>query len=193
MCCFEFLLGGNQTVPLQSTGSSFRVVLKRPEAEHFGVTMAGHPSVRGLLVIDVSETTAVRKWNNKNRQHHVEVGLAVLEVNGMSEPSSMFQVLRDSKTVELILSRQLSPEQQEVLRASVELQLRRADVEDMLQDVNGEEPCTCAICLEEGEEKEAQLPCGHRFHKRCVEKWLTFQHLRCPLCNSQEVRSRPTV
>eukprot|EP00438_Fugacium_kawagutii_P018711 Skav214175 [mRNA] locus=scaffold945:390705:391178:- [translate_table: standard] len=147
--------------------------------------MGGHPSVQGLLVVDVLETTAVRKWNDKNPQHCIEVGLAVTEVNGVSEPrSAMFQVFRDTKTVELVLSRELSPKQQEVLRASVELHRRRAIVEDMLQDVHGAEPCSCAICLEERREEEAQLPCGHRFHKACVEKWLIFEHLRCPLCNT---------
>eukprot|EP00438_Fugacium_kawagutii_P007109 Skav222882 [mRNA] locus=scaffold1102:118141:118440:- [translate_table: standard] len=97
----------------------------------------------------------------------------------------MFQVFRDTKTVELLLSRQLGPQQREVLRSSLELQRRKAVVEDMLQDVHGvEEPCSCAICLEEKQEEEAQLPCGHRFHKACVKKWLTSHYLRCPLCNS---------
>eukprot|EP00438_Fugacium_kawagutii_P018870 Skav221116 [mRNA] locus=scaffold233:248678:249139:- [translate_table: standard] len=152
--------------------------------------MGGHASVQGLLVIAVLETTAVRKWNNKNPQHPIEVGLAVLEVNGTSEPrSAMFQVLRDTKTVELVVSRELCPKQKEVLRSSLELNRRMAVVEDMLQDVHGvQEPCSCAICLEEGREEEAQLPCGHRFHKTCIRKWLVFEHLRCPLCNSQESR-----
>eukprot|EP00438_Fugacium_kawagutii_P026462 Skav202773 [mRNA] locus=scaffold326:319523:319819:- [translate_table: standard] len=96
----------------------------------------------------------------------------------------MFQVFRDTKTVELVLSRELCPQQREVLRKSVELHHRRAAVEDLLQDVHGEEPCSCAICLEEGGE-EARLPCGHRFHKACVQRWLTFEDLRCPLCNAR--------
>eukprot|EP00438_Fugacium_kawagutii_P024271 Skav206665 [mRNA] locus=scaffold56:80774:81388:+ [translate_table: standard] len=171
----------------ESSESSYRVVLECPEAETFGVTMGGHHSVQGLLLVDVLETTAVRKWNDKNPQHPIEVGLAVLEVNGISEPrSAMFQVFRDTKTVELVLSRELSAKQQEVLRSSQELHRRRAVVEDMLQDVHGEEPCSCAICLEDRreEEEEAQLPCGHRFHKACVRKWLIYEHLRCPMCNS---------
>eukprot|EP00438_Fugacium_kawagutii_P001883 Skav221265 [mRNA] locus=scaffold1935:29276:29719:- [translate_table: standard] len=146
--------------------------------------MGGHPSVQGLLIVDVLETTAVRKWNEKNPQHAIEVGQAVLEVNGISEPrAAMFQAFRDAKTVELVLNRELGPQQQEVLRASLQLHRRRAIVEDMLQDVHGEEPCFCAICHDEGGEEEAQLPCGHRFHKACVKKWLITQHLRCPMCN----------
>eukprot|EP00438_Fugacium_kawagutii_P034651 Skav201617 [mRNA] locus=scaffold5983:14727:15335:- [translate_table: standard] len=183
-------LTGNQTrsTEAQETteSSEYKVVLDCPEGEPFGVTMGGHPSVQGLLVVDVSQTTAVRKWNDKNPQKPIEVGLAVLEVNGISEPrSAMFQVFRDTKTVELLLSRKLSPGQQEVLRSSLEVHRRTAIVEEMLQDVHGaEEPCSCAICLEETRKEEAQLPCGHRFHKECLKKWLIFEHLRCPLCNS---------
>eukprot|EP00438_Fugacium_kawagutii_P020552 Skav202316 [mRNA] locus=scaffold60:218261:218854:+ [translate_table: standard] len=186
------LTGNPCREPHTAESSEFRAVLQRTEEEHFGVTMGGHPSVQGLLVVDIDVlgTTAVRKWNDKNPQHPIEVGLAVLEVNGISEPrSSMFQVFRDTKKVELVLSRQLDPQQQEVLRSSVELHHRMAIVEDMLQDVHGEgEPCSCAICLEEKREEEAQLPCGHQFHKACVTKWLVYQHLRCPLCNSEPVR-----
>eukprot|EP00438_Fugacium_kawagutii_P015292 Skav221881 [mRNA] locus=scaffold1395:391337:391942:+ [translate_table: standard] len=186
------LIDSTRREPQQSTESSessFQAVLQCAEGEQFGVTLGGHPSVQGLLVvdIDVSGTTAVRKWNDGNPQHPIEVGLAVLEVNGISEPrSAMFQVFRDHKCVELVLGRGLSPKQLEVLRASLELLRRRTIVEDMLQDVHGdEEPCSCAICLDDTREEEAQLPCGHRFHKACVEKWLVSEHLRCPLCNSQ--------
>eukprot|EP00438_Fugacium_kawagutii_P004358 Skav212019 [mRNA] locus=scaffold984:84932:85234:+ [translate_table: standard] len=51
---------------------------------------------------------------------------------------------RDTKTVELVLSRELGPKQRDILRA--ELHRRMALVEDMLQDVHGDEPCSCAIC-----------------------------------------------
>eukprot|EP00438_Fugacium_kawagutii_P011475 Skav235193 [mRNA] locus=scaffold1938:149647:150150:+ [translate_table: standard] len=139
-----FGLTGNQTgntVPQQTPESSFRVLLECPDTEYFGVTMGGHPSVQGLLIIDVLETTAVRKWNNKNPQHPIEVGLAVLEVNGVSEPrNAMFQVFRDSKTVELVLSRELCSKQLDVLRSSLEIHRRRAIVEDLLQNVCAEEP-----------------------------------------------------
>jgi hypothetical protein len=48
----------------------------------------------------------------------------------------------------------------------------------------GEEACTCAICLDEFEdmEKVRILPCGHRFHEACLLPWLTERHSSCPLC-----------
>eukprot|EP00438_Fugacium_kawagutii_P023903 Skav216909 [mRNA] locus=scaffold685:294093:294575:- [translate_table: standard] len=156
--------------------------------------MGGHPGVQGLLIVDVSETGAVKKWNDQNPQHSIEVGQAVLEANGISDPrDAIFQIFRDTRTVELLLSRELGPGQRELLRASRELHRRRAIVADLLQDVPpadvppadvppAEEPWSCAICFEGGGE-EAQLPCEHRFHRACAERWLTVGHLRCPLCN----------
>ncbi|MQM23904.1 hypothetical protein Taro_056974 [Colocasia esculenta] len=48
----------------------------------------------------------------------------------------------------------------------------------------------CAVCLDglwaEGEEKEAlsavkEMPCRHRFHGGCIERWLGL-HGSCPIC-----------
>eukprot|EP00438_Fugacium_kawagutii_P017777 Skav205860 [mRNA] locus=scaffold766:128131:128721:+ [translate_table: standard] len=187
------LLGLAQTCTVQTTESteesSFRVVLECPKAEPFGITLAGNPQVQGLLVVDVIETAAVRKWNDKNPERPIEVGQAVLEVNGISEPrAAMFHALPDTQTAELVLSWELDAKQRELLKPWVKLHQRRAIVEGILQDVPvvAEEPCSCSICLEEGGE-ETQLFCGHRFHKVCLRKWLVSA-LRCPLCNSQKMR-----
>ncbi|KAL6567702.1 hypothetical protein OROGR_001370 [Orobanche gracilis] len=41
----------------------------------------------------------------------------------------------------------------------------------------------CVICLDEWEigEKAKEMPCKHRFHGVCVEKWLKI-HGSCPVC-----------
>ncbi|VVA92368.1 unnamed protein product [Arabis nemorensis] len=41
----------------------------------------------------------------------------------------------------------------------------------------------CVICLEEWkmEETVKEMPCKHRFHGTCIEKWLGF-HGSCPVC-----------
>lgn len=42
---------------------------------------------------------------------------------------------------------------------------------------------TCAVCLCDFEEGESakKLPCGHHFHKCCIDRWLQ-RSKRCPLC-----------
>jgi hypothetical protein len=42
----------------------------------------------------------------------------------------------------------------------------------------------CSICLCEYEADDAlvQLPCGHVYHRECIDSW-TANHQKCPLCN----------
>ncbi|GAA0162784.1 ubiquitin-protein ligase [Lithospermum erythrorhizon] len=43
----------------------------------------------------------------------------------------------------------------------------------------------CPICLVEfGEEVVREMPCMHKYHGRCIEKWLGI-HGSCPLCRYQ--------
>ena len=48
-----------------------------------------------------------------------------------------------------------------------------------------EENYKCPICLEnfkEGEYKRVLPYCLHRFHKKCIDKWLINHNKCCPLC-----------
>ena len=46
-------------------------------------------------------------------------------------------------------------------------------------------PFTCSICLEECSSMLQQqiLPCLHKFHQRCIERWLQTQ-TTCPECRT---------
>ncbi|ESQ35395.1 hypothetical protein EUTSA_v10009557mg [Eutrema salsugineum] len=62
----------------------------------------------------------------------------------------------------------------------------KSSVESMPRVVIGEDKekeGSCAICLEEWSEGDvaAEMPCKHKFHSKCVEKWLAV-HATCPLC-----------
>ncbi|XP_050204416.1 probable E3 ubiquitin-protein ligase XERICO [Mercurialis annua] len=49
----------------------------------------------------------------------------------------------------------------------------------------------CSVCLTQFEpESEINcLSCGHLFHKVCLEKWLNYWNVTCPLCRSSVMPS----
>ncbi|KAF8021467.1 hypothetical protein BT93_G1799 [Corymbia citriodora subsp. variegata] len=60
----------------------------------------------------------------------------------------------------------------------------RASVEAMPSvEVEEGRECECAICLESVAAGEAakEMPCKHRFHGGCIERWLGL-HGTCPVC-----------
>ena len=59
-------------------------------------------------------------------------------------------------------------------------------------DVEAQEPEICALCLEAYEPGSVlrHLPCGHSYHKTCVDAWLIErQHHTCPLCKDNPLES----
>ncbi|KAK7327277.1 hypothetical protein VNO80_31644 [Phaseolus coccineus] len=44
----------------------------------------------------------------------------------------------------------------------------------------------CCVCLTrfKPESEINRLPCGHLFHKVCMEKWLDYWNTTCPLCRT---------
>ena len=42
----------------------------------------------------------------------------------------------------------------------------------------------CRVCLARFEPESVvnRLPCGHLFHRACLETWLDYDHATCPLC-----------
>jgi len=51
----------------------------------------------------------------------------------------------------------------------------------------GNSGSTCSVCLGsyESGDRLRVLPCGHRYHVECVDKWLTEQSRTCPLCSKR--------
>ncbi|KAI8147701.1 hypothetical protein BJV82DRAFT_596591 [Fennellomyces sp. T-0311] len=54
---------------------------------------------------------------------------------------------------------------------------RRASAADLLDDA-------CVICLDEFSSGDTvrKLPCGHEYHRECIDPWLTIKSASCPLC-----------
>ncbi|XP_068638609.1 probable E3 ubiquitin-protein ligase XERICO [Aristolochia californica] len=44
----------------------------------------------------------------------------------------------------------------------------------------------CSVCLIQFDPDSEinRLPCGHFFHKTCLEKWLGYWNVTCPLCRT---------
>ncbi|KAJ4751847.1 E3 ubiquitin-protein ligase [Rhynchospora pubera] len=56
---------------------------------------------------------------------------------------------------------------------------------------------TCVICLEDYArgEKLRLLPCNHKFHVQCIDKWLTNEQSFCPICkhDARKKKKNPPV
>ena len=54
-----------------------------------------------------------------------------------------------------------------------------------LEDQDGQEN-TCVICMDAFRKRQAlrELPCKHRFHKGCIDKWLK-RRAECPICKER--------
>jgi hypothetical protein len=43
----------------------------------------------------------------------------------------------------------------------------------------------CSICFDEFDcaiDYVRCLPCGHRYHIECIDRWLSSKSVRCPIC-----------
>ena len=58
----------------------------------------------------------------------------------------------------------------------------------VFSETDSAETPTCAVCMCDAEAGDTlrRLPCGHEFHKTCVDRWLAG-HRTCPMCKSDVV------
>lgn len=68
-------------------------------------------------------------------------------------------------------------------------ELLRCESQDLSIDIDSKEKSfiindSCAVCLEDFEEniKLKLLACGHGFHPKCIEPWITDRSDTCPVC-----------
>jgi len=168
--------------------STHRVRLQRPdESDGFGLLLGGHHDIDGLIIVEVNDDSPAGTWN-ENSAFHLEVGQVVLEVNGVSMSQGMLEQFRKCNLLDMLISNNLSADHRDLLKSSFKMLSRTRLVDKLLETTNGESQLgeACSICHEEmlANGSEAKLPCGHCFHKSCVQRWLVAGHLRCPLCNS---------
>lgn len=71
-------------------------------------------------------------------------------------------------------------------RVSQNVVLEKSDlVTQVLESWGGSSSSNCAVCLVDYEKGDALrvLPCFHRYHVECIDKWLMSRSRACPLCN----------
>eukprot|EP00656_Telonema_subtile_P034647 TRINITY_DN3870_c0_g1_i1.p1 TRINITY_DN3870_c0_g1~~TRINITY_DN3870_c0_g1_i1.p1 ORF type:complete len:289 (-),score=39.87 TRINITY_DN3870_c0_g1_i1:230-1096(-) len=88
-------------------------------------------------------------------------------------------------------TRDLSPEDYELLLA-LDDQIAKKTVDASDIEAFESRPVTpgtedsCSVCIMDFEPGESckVLPCGHRFHKDCISKWLSDCNVKCPNCGT---------
>jgi len=50
-------------------------------------------------------------------------------------------------------------------------------------EIHNEASHECIICLDDAKVEWRELECHHRYHKQCIEDWISVS-ARCPLCMS---------
>lgn len=166
----------------------FRASLHREGHGPWGIQVAVQPgSSEGLVISSIHFTAeAVKRWNLENPRQMVEPGVVISEINGRRNVFAMVLQMRSAQDLELVISRDLTPGQQQALtdvlctHAEFEEVTREVDMTDM----DGVEHQQCSICLDEMDcfTPVVELRCAHRFHSTCLQKWLLCAP-RCPLCN----------
>lgn len=68
--------------------------------------------------------------------------------------------------------------------------LEKRELVEQLQGAGGSSGATCSICCEDyvSEDVVRVLPCSHRYHLECIDKWFLSSTDRtkepaCPMCN----------
>mmetsp|Transcript_15819 Transcript_15819/g.17205 ORF Transcript_15819/g.17205 Transcript_15819/m.17205 type:complete len:201 (+) Transcript_15819:2-604(+) len=166
----------------------FKVVLECSDVEGFGLILGAASSMAGLVVVEIKQGSATSRWND-TAADRIELSHVIREVNGITEPQAMLREFARVRRVEMLVDPEPTHLHSSIFRASVMLRKRTHAVDLLLQDVTAPVPVeTCAICHDDmtGHDEahpEVRLPCGHRYHRKCVNTWFSSGRFRCPLCN----------
>ncbi|CAK9004150.1 unnamed protein product [Durusdinium trenchii] len=204
-CFFPFRCRARaQVLPCQE--SAFRVTLEAelkdpgtdwPLSQGWGLVVSSDEALRELVIVNIQESTSVKHWNLEHPECPIEVGQAILEVNGKTERNEMLEApelwgktaWKDGKVlIQMLIDVQLTPRQ----RSFFNLAIRRYDVVDefleatkVAHNVCMVEPCTICQDALDGSSDVVRLSCGHHFHKCCAQKrFFSQKNFRCPCCNN---------
>lgn len=70
------------------------------------------PPMQNLLILKIEDSKAIQLWNRLNPAKQIQVGHAIMTVNGKSDPHLMFQELQTAETLNLFIKDKLTRVQQ---------------------------------------------------------------------------------
>ena len=73
---------------------------------------------------------------------------------------------------------------------NTKINMRNTSRLNVVNTYKKEEPNKCSICLVDTIVNIKKLPCGHEFHKHCIDSWLTGNNT-CPNCREPVRRPPP--
>ncbi|XP_073136941.1 putative RING-H2 finger protein ATL50 [Henckelia pumila] len=64
--------------------------------------------------------------------------------------------------------------------------------DDLLGRSGDHHECAVCLCRIDEEDEVAEIRCNHLFHRVCLDRWVGFGHITCPLCRDN-IRLAPFV
>eukprot|EP00434_Breviolum_minutum_P009555 symbB.v1.2.008413.t1/scaffold528.1/size191705/4 len=189
---------------------TIRVKIVREDGAQLGFLVAYHANVSGLVIQEVrQESIAADQWNYQHPWTPMEIGQAIVRINGENGIEEMMAHLRHANVLDMLVSTRLTPSQRWTLLESskrsfvlvlnlnifrgnakntgVEWSRIDAALDKMRMTPEACDDCQCSICFDEMDNsavEHVKLPCNHSYHRHCVQKWLMQgKGFRCPLCN----------
>lgn len=142
-----------------------------------GLSSLPAPSEGFLCVILVNTALSVSIIKGLVRSILRIVGIRVSSPSSSSSPQSEEYIEDPSETFELHLTS--SGSYIEEIRSRIP-----AIRFDSVCSLKTEHDCSVCLTQFEPESEVNHLTCGHVFHQDCLEKWLNYWNITCPLCRT---------
>ena len=123
----------------------YKAKLCRQDSESLGLTLAPpKESMMNLLIIDVKDSPAIQRRNSENLEasQQIQVGHAILAVNGKTDPLLMMDQLASAKTLNLLLKDRLTRPQKRYFEESFQVYTQRQQRQQLEQLVEASSMAT---------------------------------------------------